>query len=48
MLEPRGDMLGRTLDVLNEEGELSKRLTIVGVARDAKYHTLWQDDIPYF
>jgi predicted permease len=48
ILDPSGDVLGRTLDVLDEEGELRKRLTIVGVARDAKYHTLWQNDIPYF
>jgi putative ABC transport system permease protein len=48
LLDARGDVLGRSLEVLDEEGELSKRLTIVGVARDAKYHTLWRDDIPYF
>jgi putative ABC transport system permease protein len=48
LLDARGDVLGRSLEVLDEEGELRKRLTIVGVARDAKYHTLWQDDIPYF
>ena len=48
ILDPRGDVLGRTLEVLDEEGELRNSLTIVGVARDAKYHTLWQNDIPYF
>jgi putative ABC transport system permease protein len=48
LLAPGGDILGRTLEVLDEEGELRQRLTIVGVARDAKYHTLWQQDIPYF
>jgi predicted lysophospholipase L1 biosynthesis ABC-type transport system permease subunit len=48
MLAPQGDVLGRTLDVLDEEGELKQRLTVVGVARDAKYHTLWRDDVPYF
>ncbi len=48
VIDPRGEVLGHTLDVLNEEGDLRKRLTIVGVARNAKYHTLWQNDIPYF
>ena len=48
LLDPRGDVLGRTLEVLDEEGERRKRLTIVGVARNAKYHALWQQDIPYF
>lgn len=48
-LEPRqGDVLGRSLDVLDERGAVSRRLTITGVARNALYHTLWQEQIPYF
>jgi hypothetical protein len=48
MLHPSGGVLGKTLDVLDVEGRLRNRLSIVGVARDARYHTLWQERIPYF
>jgi predicted permease len=40
-------VLGGTLDVLDERGQAVRRVTIVGVARDARYHSLWQTDIPF-
>jgi predicted permease len=48
LLDPGSDVLGKTLGVLNEDAKVGMRLTITGIARDAKYHTLWQDHIPYF
>ena len=41
------DILGAMLDVLDERGQVVKRVTIVGVSRDARYHSLWLTDIPF-
>jgi hypothetical protein len=40
-------VLGATADVLDERGQAVRRVTVVGVARDARYHSLWQNDIPF-
>jgi predicted permease len=41
------DVPGGTLDILDERGQVVRRVTVVGVARDARYHSLWQADIPF-
>lgn len=48
-LRSDGDVVGRRLDVLDVDGRPSSQpFTITGVVRDARYHTLWQQEIPYF
>lgn len=46
-LAENGTAVGQTCDVLDERGELVRRLTIVGIAHDAKYHSLWLTDVPF-
>lgn len=40
-------VLGGMLDVLDERDQVVRRVTVVGVARDARYHALWQTGIPF-
>jgi putative ABC transport system permease protein len=47
-LAGNGTTIGRTLEVLDERGRVRRRLHVTGIAQNARYHTLWQDNLPFF